>query len=247
MRAITSGVFFQRRPPPAHLAYPIERHVPRQQLPAALRHRPGVEAEEVGHASVAAVPEFEGFQARIEPTLALVEQRAEENDRRLEIVGHATDRRAEGPSRRRHVPHAAGPNLLLPPRLVRGEMHEAARHFFADDAPVAGQFTQRIFDADVQHVLEFVGRVPRLRIGDEDLRGPEECLVLRKPDRPARPQPQRIEPDSLLERVVLAAMRVAGMVGELAQFPKDRDIHVGAEGRLEFGHRRDRLRAQQDP
>jgi len=38
----------QRRPPPARLAHPVERHVPRQELPTALRHRSGVEAEEVG-------------------------------------------------------------------------------------------------------------------------------------------------------------------------------------------------------
>jgi hypothetical protein len=73
----------------------------------------------------------------------------------------------------------------------------------------------------------------------EVLGGIQQSAVSRKPDRLARPEAVGIEVSEFAERIVSAAMRVAGKVIQLPQLPEHGDVDRCAESLLEFEKIRD--------
>ena len=102
MAAITSGVFFRRRPSSTLPAYPLAIHVPGEKLRSSPGYGTRIEAQELGDASVPAVAELHRFEARIQPSLAFIQQRDEQYDGCLQLVRHNAQACTEGRTVKAH-------------------------------------------------------------------------------------------------------------------------------------------------
>ncbi|MBM3795149.1 MAG: hypothetical protein FJW31_14010 [Acidobacteria bacterium] len=81
---------------------------------------------------------------------------------------------------------------------------------------------------------QFVGKPSVRSLVDEGLNGGDERAVPRKPNGIVGPEAGLVEADRFTERVVAAAMSIAGQVVEEFEFAKDGEAGGGAEGLFEF-------------
>ena len=91
----------------------------------------------------------------------------------------------------------------------------------------------------MQQVLQLTGGVAGFRSVDQDFARPQQRAVLREPHGAQRPQTEFVEVGNLIQCVVLAAVRVAGMVGQLGELAEHGQIGVGTERSFELRHRGD--------
>ena len=243
--AITWGVFFQRWPPATGAAHAVALHVPGEQLLAAAGYGTGVETEQISDPAVAAMAELEGLEAGVQAALAFVEQRAEQDDGGLQLIRHHAPACAERQAGRLRLPDVAGAHLSASHRAVGREVNPAPGDLGTPDASLAGQVAQRVLDLDLEQVLQLVGGVSGLTVADQHRTGVEQGAVSGEVGTVVRPQSELVETSDLSEGVVLAAVRVAGKIGERAQLAEDGHGDLGLEGSLEFDHGEDRAVAEQ--
>ena len=105
---MTSGGFFHRFAAPAGGTDPFDIDVLGEQLAPPAGHRTGIETEQLGDTSITAAPGLEGFEARIQAPLLLVEQTEEQHDGCAQLIGQ--DRRL------RHGPDEPGFRESCPAR-----------------------------------------------------------------------------------------------------------------------------------
>ena len=82
-----SAVFFDQLASSAGTAGASRGHILIEQLLAPAGNGVRIQAEECSQGTVAAVPQFDGFQAGEEPALSLVQQTVEQQDGSLEFLG----------------------------------------------------------------------------------------------------------------------------------------------------------------
>ena len=124
-------------------------------------------------------------------------------------------------------------------RVVGRAVEEVAGELVPRQPPVADELAQGVLGADTEEVVEFVDEVSGLGVVDERLGGCDEGAGAGEADASERPQAVFVEVGELVERIVAAAMGVAGSgveVLELAErgAPADsgaeRGHHVGQGG-----------------
>ena len=130
MAAITSGVFFQGRPPAAGAAHAVTLHVPGEQLLASAGYGTGVETEQISDAAVTAMAELEGLKPGVQAALAFVEQRAEQDDGGSQLIRHAPAC-AERQASRLGLPDVPGAHLSASHRAVGREVDRVRRPWYA--------------------------------------------------------------------------------------------------------------------
>src|SRR5688572_10724458 len=91
----------------------------------------------------------------------------------------------------------------------------------------------------MQGVAEFSGKYARGRAVDERFSGVQQRTVAREPGRIVRPQAIGSETGNLTKGVKTAAMRLAGQIVEVLEFPEHGEIDLSAEGTLEVRERGD--------
>src|SRR5439155_2885238 len=104
---------------------------------------------------------------------------------------------------------------------------------------------QDILRSDMRDRGQFFRKVSRDRTADECLGSGQQSTVTGEPGRRARPQSIRSETRNFAESVETAAMRVAGQVVELFEFPENSEVDVRAEGKFQVGKRSDSVAEQQ--
>lgn len=169
----------------------------------------GVQAEELGQDSVAAVAQFNGFQSSEESALLLVQQAVEEQNSGLEFIGR--DLKGGGIG---HQWHGAGglPGTDLISRLsaIGGSVQESTGYVGTAQATATDQIVKGILDLGVESIRQLVGEPSARSLTDKRLNGGNERAITRKPDGVVRPEAYVIEASDFAERIVAAAMGIAG-------------------------------------
>src|SRR5664279_4592486 len=98
---------------------------------------------------------------------------------------------------------------------------------------------------DVQGACQFMGEETARRTIDEQFGGGQQRAASREPDVCLRPQSKVVKPGDFTQRIVSAAMGVAGEVIEQFELAEDGDVDGVAEGLLHFVEGSD-LVAQQE-
>src|ERR1017187_9582177 len=240
--AITAGVFFRRLAAAAWSAYPLRVYFLCQQFFAPASHGVRIQLQQRGQLLVAPTAELQGFQARIQPALLLVEQAREENQRGLQFL-----RGDFGGSAARNLrERLAGQDLASPHSRICGTVQKKSGDLLTGNPLLLEQLKERIFSLDVQELLQFVGQVALGSTVDQSFDGRHQRAPTREPDGLKGPQAVGIELGDLSEGVVAAAMGVAGMIGEHIQLAKHRSIDGGPQGLFQFRQSGDFLRAQEE-
>jgi hypothetical protein len=87
MWAMTSGVFFQRLAACAAGPYALALDILGQQLASPACHCADIQAQEFGNAGIASMAGLERLKTGVEPPLLLIEQTAEQHNRRPQLIG----------------------------------------------------------------------------------------------------------------------------------------------------------------
>ena len=231
--------FFRRCSSAARAPHPVDLDVALDELPAAGGDRGRVDAEEGGDAPVTAPPALERFESGEQPALALVEQAGEQHDGGAQLLGHQVGVGQRPPESGRGHQQPSGAELMRLVRVVGRAVEEVAGELVPRQPPVADELAQGVLGADTEEVVEFVDEVSGLGVVDERLGGCDEGAGAGEADASERPQAVFVEVGELVERIVAAAMGVAGSgveVLELAErsAPADsgaeRGHHVGQGG-----------------
>ena len=168
-----------------------------------------------------------------EAPLLLVEQTEEEDDGCLQLVGEGVDLRHQ------EVVHMLLTTQALLSTLpcVPGQVDVRYADPLADQALVAHQLEQRPLALDVQDGLQLARRESSGR-GFDELPGRfHEVAVAGKPNRMPAPQPLLVKRGDLLQRVVLAPVRVARQIKQALQLAEYRHRARGTQGLLEVVER----------
>ena len=246
MRARTSGVFFRRCSSAARAPHPVDLDIALDELPAAGGDRGRVDAEQSGDAAVAAPPALERFESGEQPPLTLVEQAGKQHDGGAQLLGHQVGVGQRSPESGRGHQQPSGAELTRLLRVVGGAVEELAGELVPCQPAVADEFAQGVLGADTEPVVELVDDVSGFGIVDERLGGCDERAGAGEADAGERPQAVFVEVGELIERIVAAAMGVAGAgveVLELAEGGAPAD--AGTEGGHHVGQRGDGLLAEQ--
>ena len=245
MAAITSGVFFQGRPPATGAAHAPALDVLGKQLLTPPGHGTGVDTEEPGDTGVAAPTAFERFKPCVQSTLAFVEQAGEQHDSGAQLVGHEVGIRHRSEQPRGGQQGTPGAQLLRLAGPVGGAIQELAGNFLAGQLALLDELAQGILSADVEQVVQLLAELSRWRIADHRRGGGEQGAGGREPHVAERPQPVLVEVDELLEGVVAAPMGVAGTVREFLELAKRGASGARTERRHYLGQRGDGLLVKQ--
>ena len=246
MRAKTSGVFFRRCSSAGGAPYPVDLDIALDELPATGGDRGRVDAEQSGDAPVAAPPALERFESGEQPPLALVEQAGEQHDGGAQLLGHQVGVGQGPPESGRGHQQPSGAELLRLLCVVGGAVEELAGELVPRQPAVADELAQGVLGADTEPVVELVDEVSGFGVVDERLGGCDEGAGTGEADAGERPQSELVEVGELVERIVAAAMRVAGAgveVLELAEGGAPAD--AGTEGGHHVGQGGDGLLAEQ--
>ena len=247
MRAMTSGVFFFRRSPPAAGApHPVDLDIALDELPPAGGDGGRVNAEQGGDAPVAAPPALERFESGEQPALPLVEEAGEQHDGGTQLLGHQVGVGERPPESGGGHQHASGAQLARSVCVVGRAVEELAGELVPRQAPVADELAQGVLGADPEQIVQLVDEVSGLGVVDERLGGGDESAGPGEPDAGERPQAPFVEVGEFVECVVGAAMGVAGAgveVLELAERGAPAD--AGAEGGHHVVERGDGLLSEQ--
>ena len=95
-------------------------------------------------------------------------------------------------------------------RVVGRAVEELAGELVPRQPPVAEELAQGVLGADTEPVVELVDEVSGFRVVDERLGGCDEGAGAGEADAGERPQAVFVEVGELVERIVAAAMGVAG-------------------------------------
>ena len=95
-------------------------------------------------------------------------------------------------------------------RVVGRAVEELAGELVPRQPPVAEELAQGVLGADTEPVVELVDEVSGFRVVDECLGGCDEGAGAGEADAGERPQAVFVEVGELVERIVAAAMGVAG-------------------------------------
>lgn len=82
----------------------------------------------------------------------------------------------------------------------------------------------------MEGISQLIGEPPARSLTDEGLDGGDERAVTREPDGIVGPEAGCIEASDFAQRIVAAAMGIAGQVVEKFEFAKDGEVGGGAEG-----------------
>ena len=107
----------------------------------------------------------------------------------------------------------SGAELMRLLRVVGGAVEELAGELVPRQPAVADELAQGVLGADTEPVVEFVDEVSGFRVVDKRLGGCDEGAGAGEADAGERPQPVLVEVGDLVERIVAAAMGVAGAGG----------------------------------
>src|SRR5580658_11144686 len=91
---------------------------------------------------------------------------------------------------------------------------------------------QCVLHLDVQGTRQFIGEISARGTIDERFGGGQQRAKTREPDVRLRPQPVVVKAGDFAERIVSAAMGVAGKVGQRLELAEDGEIDGSAEGLL---------------
>ena len=246
MRAMTSGVFFRRRPTAARAPHPVDLDIAVDELPPARGDGRRVDAEQSGDAAVAAPPALERFEAGEQPPLPLVEQAGEQHDGGAQLLRHQV-----GVGQRPHESwgghqQPSGAQLLGLLRGVGRTVEELAGELVPRQPPVAGELAQRVLGADVEQVVQLVDEVSGLGVLDERLGRCDEGAGAGEADAGERPEAALVEIGEFVEGVVAAAMGVAGASVEVLELAeRGAPADAGAERDQYVGQRGDGLLSEQ--
>jgi hypothetical protein len=129
-----------------------------QQLRSSTGDGVHIQAQQLGHALIAAVAPLQTFQPGVESTLLYVQQTVEKEDGRLQGVTRALLRLARRP-------------LLLTSLAWLGVIQVASGQFPAAEMMLLHQAPQRVFRGHVNQRVQFVGEpisnVPAVQCGAE--------------------------------------------------------------------------------
>ena len=243
---MTSGVFFGWCASAAGAPHPVDLNVTLDQLPPARSDRRRVDAEQSGDAPVAAPPALERFEAGEQTPLPLVEQAGEQHDGGAQLLGHQVGVGQGLSESGRGQQQTSGAHLVRLVRAAGRAVEELAGELVPCQPPIIDELAQRVLGADTEQVVQLVDEVSGFGVVDERLRGCEQGAGAGEADSGEGPQAALVEVGELVERVVAAAMRVAGAgadVLELAE--RGAPAGAGAERGHHVGQRGDGLVAEQ--
>ena len=135
---------------------------------------------------------------------------------------------------RKSLGTAAGQGLLATLGGVDGGIEKLSLDFGSAQAVLLDQMPQRLLNLGVQGVSQLRGLVAVGGPVHKGLHGCQQRSLAGEPDAFMRPQSVIVKASGLGERVKAPAVRVTGEVAEVLQFPKHREIDVGAEDALEI-------------
>lgn len=170
-----------------------------------------IQVQEVGQQGIAAMTQFDGFQACVQAPLLLIEQAVEEQKGRLKLlgqnlqsgdIGHNGDRLRD--SSRQILLAAGGP--------IGRRVQVSAVDFTALKASLFGQLTQRVLHFDVQRIGQITGKEALRGVDDKGLHGGQQRAIAGEPNRLVGPKTLVIKLGDLGEGVVPAPMGIAGQV-----------------------------------
>ena len=238
--------FFRRCSSAARAPHPVDLDIATDELPPADGDGRRVDAEEGGDAPVAAPPALERFESGEQPALALVEEAGEQHDGGAQLVGHQVGVGQGPPESGRGHQQPSGAELMRLLRVVGGAVEELAGELVPRQPAVADELAQGVLGADTEPVVELVDEVSGFRVVDKRLGGCDEGAGAGEADAGERPQAVFVEVGELVERVVAAAMGIAGAgveVPELAERGAPAD--AGTEGGHHIGQGGDGLLSEQ--
>ena len=198
----------------------------------------GIQAEKLGQHRVAAVAKFERFQTSVQAALLLIQQTVKQDDGCFHFIGRdfqtrGVDHCGNGLAAATREP------LPLANDWIDGSVEEQPGDEFTRDSLGLDKLSQSVLHFDVQGVAEFLGKHARGRAVDERFGGGQQRTVAREPSRAVRPQAIGSETGNLTKGVKTAAMRIAGQIVEVLEFPEHGEIDLSAESTLEVGERGD--------
>jgi len=138
IRVTMSAFFFHGLASAARVAGGCQRHLLIEPLLASAGDGVRIQGEEFGHDTVAAVPQFDGFQAGEQATLLLVEQTVEEQNSGLEFFGRYLQSGSIGHQRNR-LCRFPGAELISSLATFDGSVQEASAHLRATQTSRAHQ------------------------------------------------------------------------------------------------------------
>lgn len=245
MRAMTSGVFFQRRAATAGLPDPVDVDVVGQQRAPSPRDGAALEAQQRRDARVAAAPGLQRFEPGIQAPLLLVEDAEKQHNRCPELLRHE-GRFGQRPGHAGLGKQGSAPHqLLTPPACVRRAVQEPARNVFTSHTSGAHERAHRVLGADVEAGVEFFHKIPELSGLDHGDGRRQQCAGAGEPDLLVHPQTQFVELHHVVEGVVAATVGVACPGRELLQLAEHGAPGVGAQRRHQLRQRGDLLLAQE--
>ena len=127
-------------------------------------------------------------------------------------------------------PMCLAPSWGLVPLAVGREVDPAGADLGAPDATLESQLAQWILDLDVQQVIEFVGGVPGVGVGDQNGTGVDQGAVAGEADLVVGPQSELVEASDLVESVVLATVGITRQIAERAQLAEHGHGDLGYRG-----------------
>src|SRR3990172_12872787 len=122
--------------------------------------------------------------------------------------------------------------LLRALRAVGRAIHVMASDILAHEAARAHKLEQGFLDRRLEPPRQLRGQTPAIGARDKLLCRVNERAEARKVSTPAAPQTPVVELGQGVQRVELAAVRIAGVVRKLLQFAKDRSLNCSAQGGL---------------
>ena len=243
---MTSGVFFRRLPTAAGAPHPVDLDVALDQLPPAGGNRRRVDAEQSGDAPVTAPPALEGFEAGEQPSLPLVEQAGEQHNGGAQLLGHQLVVGQGLSESGRGQQQASGAQLARLVRAAGGAVEELAGELVPCQPPVDDELAQRVLGADTEQVVQLVDEMSGVGVVDERLGGCDQGAGAGEADAGEGPQAALVEVGEFVERVVAAAMRVAGAGGQVLELAeRGAPAGAGAERGHDLDQRGDGLVAEQ--
>ena len=126
--------------------------------------------------------------------------------------------------------------LLGALREVARAIHVMASDILSHKTAHAHELEQGLLDRALELTGQLRGQTPPIRARDKLLCRVNERAKARKVNTPAGPQSSVVELGQGLQRVKLAAVRIARAIRKLLQFAKHRSLNSSAQGILHLFH-----------
>jgi hypothetical protein len=177
----------------------------------------------------------ERFHAGIQTTLLLIEQAIEEDNGCFEFIGRDLKQRGISHCQWQDLGCSARADLVSAVAGSGGSVEVVAGYLCPTEALLLDQLAQRFLHLDVQGTCQLFSEVAICRTVDEGFDSGEQSALTRKANRLIGPEAEVIEARNCRQRVVTAAVAVAGEIVEQFKLAEDGEVGAGAESALKLG------------